>query len=168
MGLVHKQQVVFWKIIQKRKRRAAWFPSRHDSGIVFNSLAKADFLKHFNIIPGSLLNTLGLQQLSLPAEICQPFFQLLFDFLNSLFHFFLGDDVVRRRVNSDMLQIRFDFSGQRIKLADPVHFITEKLHPHCRIIGLGWKYFHYISSYPELVSDKVYIISLILKLYQFL
>ena len=60
----------------------------------------------------------------------------------------------------------FDLSGQRIDFAQAVYFIIEKLNPYSGFVGVCGKYLNHVSSYTKLVSGKVDIVALILKLNQ--
>ena len=68
VGFVHEQQKIVGKIIQQSKGRAARFPAGKHSGIVLNALAEADLGKQLHIVPGALLNALGLNELVIGLE----------------------------------------------------------------------------------------------------
>ena len=69
MGFVDKQQKIFRKIVEQRKRRRTRFTPGHDSRIVFDSLAKSRFAKHLDIIFRALLYALSFEQLALTLKL---------------------------------------------------------------------------------------------------
>ena len=69
-------------------------------------------------------------------------------------------------VDGHMVHIPFRNSGNRIDLADSVHFISEKFHPDGPSRPIGGIDFQGIPTEPELVPGKVQIIPLITDLRQ--
>ena len=70
--------------------------------IIFDALGKADFAQHFQIVAGTLLDTLRLDQLVLTSEILDAFRQFNLDRLNSLQYRAARRDVMTGRINGSM------------------------------------------------------------------
>ena len=59
-----------------------------------------------------------------------------------------------------------ELARERIDLGDTVDLVTEKLNADNGIVRSRGKNLNNISPYPELVADKVDVVSLVLKLYK--
>ena len=71
-------------------------------GVVLDARAEADFFKHFNIIIGALLDTLGFYEHIPVLEILYALIKLLPYLLYRLTHLILADYIVRGRENDSM------------------------------------------------------------------
>ncbi|MNC43794.1 hypothetical protein D3C75_926710 [compost metagenome] len=79
MGFIDDKQHVIREIIQERIRGFARAAEGQMGGIVLDAGAIPHLHHHLDIIPGPLLQALGLQQLAIPAEIGQTRLQLHLD-----------------------------------------------------------------------------------------
>ena len=71
------------------------------------------------------------------------------------------------RENSNVIELRFYFTGQGVNLGDPVNLIPEKLHPHCHICIIRRKDFKNIPAHTKRTAVKIHVIPVILDINQF-
>ena len=79
MALIDHQKEIIREIIQQRCRGRARRPAGDDPGIVFDAGAVAQLPHHLQVIPGALLDALGLQQLALLGEFLDLLLHLCAD-----------------------------------------------------------------------------------------
>ena len=166
MGLVHEQHKVLGEVVDQRKGRAARLPAGEHPGVVLNALAEANLLEHLHVVAGALLNALGLDELSLAFKVVHPLLHLPLDIPDGLVHLLLGHDVVRGRVDGNVLQLGNGVPCQGVKLCQPVDLVPEELHPHGLVRGVGGEDLHHVPPHPELVADEVHVVALVLQLHQ--
>ena len=162
MGFVHKKQIILWKIIEQRKGTAPPRAAGHNTGIVFDSFAHADFFKHFHIVFGALAYSLRFQQLALLLKPPDPLLHFAFYIANSSVHTFSVDNIVGGGVYCGMGKGAFDLSGQGVYFAYTVDLVSEKFHSYGVFHRVCGEDFHNVSPDPEFVSGKVNIVALIL------
>ena len=109
MGFIHKKKKIFGEVIQQSTRLASWRTPGQHTGIVLNPFTEANLGKHFHIILGTLSDTLGFNQFSIRFKKLYPLLHLRFNFFDRALHFFPRHNVVRRRIDCDMLKFRFKF-----------------------------------------------------------
>ena len=163
MALVHHQKEIIREIIQQRGGRGAGGAARQHSRVVLDTLAHADFLQHFHIIVGALLDALGFQQFAFLGEFLHLLLHLDGNLGKALFHLFRPNDIMAGREDSDMAHHVLVLAGQRVKLNDTVDLITEKLYPDGKFIVVGQVDVHCVTLDTELVADKVHVVALILQ-----
>ena len=100
---INEQQKIIREIIEQCARLAAGLTARKHARIVFDALAHADLAEHFNIIACTLLDALRFDELIFGLKELDAFFHFSLDLLERDRHFFARDDVMRRRVDGDML-----------------------------------------------------------------
>ena len=94
MAFINKKEIIIGKIINKRKRSFTRFAVAHNARIVFDSLAKARFLEHFNIVHRALFNTLCLKEFAFFLKISNTLNHFVIYFLKRLVEFFTADNIV--------------------------------------------------------------------------
>ena len=164
VALIDKQKPVVREIIQKccghRTRRAS---GKH-GGVVFDTLAHADFLKHLDVVICALCNALRFDQLSLISELLHLPVHLFADLAQSGRLFIGGNNVVARGENRDMAHHVLAFSGERCHFADAVDFVSEKLHTDGRVAHVGEIDLHDVAAHAELVAHEIHVVPLILQI----
>lgn len=99
MALVHDQQPVLGEVIDQALRRGALLAAGQMAGVVLHPVAVAHLTQHLKVVLGSLLQTLGLQELAFAVEHMQPIPQFLADITNGgVEPVFRGDEVLGREM----------------------------------------------------------------------
>ena len=162
MAFITKKKKIIRHIINKCKRSFTGFSAAHYGRIVFNSLAKACFPKHFNIIHCSLFNSLCFKKFAFGFKLTYAFNHFIIYFIYCFIHFFRADNIVRSRINCNMRKYTLNLSRKRLNFTNSIYFIAEKFNSDCCTVRTGRKNFNSISPNPEFISDKVNIVSFIL------
>ena len=100
---IDEQQKIIREIIEQCARLAAGLTARKHARIVFDALAHTDLAEHFNIIACTLLDALRFDEFIFGLKKLDAFFHFGLDLLERDRHFFARNDVMRRRVDGDML-----------------------------------------------------------------
>ena len=132
------------------------------TGIIFDTAAKAGLSQHFHIKVGTFGNPLCLQKLVLTLEISDPFLQLSLNILAGTVDLFLWNNIVGRREDGNMLELRHHLAKQRIHFADTVNLISEKLDPDQIISALCRIDLDRVASYTEAAAVQIHIIAQVL------
>ena len=162
MGLIGNNEEIIREEVDECKRRTACLSQRQMTGIVLNARTESHFLQHFNIIIGTLCQSLGFQQLVLPLQLCQTFFQFRFNTGNGQLHFFRRSDIVGCWINGNMISGTNDFPCYHVDFRDAVDFVAEKFHTDSIFRRCHRENFYYIAPHTKGTAFKIHIISVIL------
>ena len=161
VGLVHQQQVILREIVQQGPRSGTGGPPRQMAGVVFHSGAKPGFLQHFQIVVGTAFQAGRFQDLALGPQFPQPLLQFHRDVgAGQSQPLFAGNEVLGG-IDGRFLLLGQHFSGQGIQGDNALHFIPEKLDPHCHFL-VGRHNFQGIPPHPELAPGQFQIVPLVL------
>ena len=116
MAFINQQNKILREVIQQRVGRFTRRAAVHMPGVVLNSLAVADFLQHFQVKIGALLQPLRLQQAIIGFQHGQPFSQLLADFPQRALHCGVAGDVMAVGINADVGQAVQNLAGDGVHL----------------------------------------------------
>ena len=166
VALVHKQHEVLREVVQQRHGRRTGLPAGDDPAVIFNARAVAQLPHHLHIIPGPLVNALGLHQLAVILEKFLPLRQLPLNFLRGPGHFLLGSHIVAGGINGHMVNDPLGLTGHRVKLADAVHLVPKEFHPDGVSVGIHRINLHRVSPYPEHIPLKGHIVALVANFHQ--
>ena len=86
---------------------------------------------------------------------------LFFNVVHRARHFFLGRDVVRRRVDGHMLHHALGHAGNGVDLGNPVDFVAEKLDADGAPCPVGGVNFERVSPDAEGISREVHVVALV-------
>ena len=104
MGLVHDDQKIIREKVQQRHGRLSRRGAVQVAGIVLDPGAEARFPQHLDVKIRPFRDPLRLDQLILPPEVADPLLQLLFYIITGNVDLILGNHIMRRRKDRDMLQ----------------------------------------------------------------
>ena len=166
MALVHKQQKILREIVQQGGGRGAGLPAGDDPGIVFDAGAIAQLPHHLQVIPGALVNALGLDELAMILKPLFPLRQLLFDLRCRPLHLVLGGDVVAGGVDGHMLEHSLGLTGDGVDLGNAVDLVAEELHPDGVAVGVHRIDLHRVPPDPEHVPVKGDVVAFIADFHQ--
>ncbi len=99
MRFIDKQQKILRKIIQKRRRRLPAFTVIQVSGIIFNAIAIAQFLHHFQIKLGTLFEPLRLNKPVGFFQLNEPVHKLRAYIIHGSGQIIAVRNVMARRIN---------------------------------------------------------------------
>ena len=130
VGLVHYHQEVLWEIVYQSVWLLPGLEAGKMSCIVLDPTTGAYLSEHLQIVPGALLDPLGLQKFAPVLEPLDAFLQLKFDVPKGSLHVGVGGDVVGGRVDGNMIPEPKDLPGHWVHLLDGIHLVAEKFHPY--------------------------------------
>ena len=136
------------------------------SGIVFDALTGTDFPQHFHVIAGTLLDTLGFQQLAAILEELDSFFQFLINSHQSTLHVILGCNIMRSWIDGHVVSQSQDFPRQRVHLLDGLNFVAKEFYADS-FVGACREDIDDIAADTEIASLKSQIVSCVLYVHQF-
>ena len=166
VGLVHEEQIVFGKIVEQAGRRLARLASVHVAGIVFDAVAVAQLLDHFEIELGTLFQALGLHQLALLAEQGKAFLQLLTDIVAGAFEVVLRGHEVAGRIQDGLAHLGQHVAGERVDLAHGVDVVTEEFQPQGPFVVIGRDDLQHVAPHPEGAAVEIVVVALVMHFHQ--
>ena len=166
VGLIHHQQKIFWEIIHQRERGLPRFPVVHVAGIILNAGTVTHLFHHFQIVIGTLLQTLGLQQLAIGFQLRQPLFQFRADIRHGPLHVFLAGHIMGRGKNRHVGPLCQHFPRQHVHFQQLFHFVVKHLDADSLFAKAGWYYFDYIAPHTEGAAVEIDIVPGVLVLHQ--
>jgi len=166
MGLVNDEQVITGEVINQRP---GWGPGGalvQLAGVVFDAGAVTNFAEHFKVITTALFQALRFEQLALALELCQAFFQFLFDVDNGGFQAIFLGDVMLGGVNGDFGWLGQDFTRQGVDCHHAFNFIAKEGDPVGLLLFISGEDFKRIAAHAKRAGVEVKVIALILALNQ--
>ena len=154
VALVNDHQEILGEVVEQAKRPFSWLSSVEIPGIILNPRVKPDFLDHFQIVEGSLIETLGFEKARLLIEKRLLLLQVLLDFPNGGVGGLLAADKQVCRVNRELVKPMQMLPTLRIDGGQPLDFIVPKLHPNS-VIGVGQMNVHRVSFHPEVPPFEI-------------
>ena len=133
------------------------------SRVVLDALAGSELEHHLNIVVGSLLKPLCLEQLAVGLEPVEPLVKLLSDIGRRPYHVVPVRYIMRRRENADVLPYACHISAYRVDLLDRLNLIAPEFNSYCRLAACRI-YIDNISPGPEGAAMEIYVVSLILNI----
>ena len=128
MAFIHKQKKIIGKIIQKCGRRRSGLSALDHPGVIFNAIAKADLCKHFQIIIGSLRDSLSLDQLIILPKPSYLLIALLADLLHGTLQLFSRCHIMAGRIDRYIVNVSLHQTGYCVDLGDTIHLVAKKFH----------------------------------------
>ena len=166
MRFVHKEQKIARKVIEQTGRRLAGFAAVQMAGVVFNAVAVAQFLDHFQIQLGTLFQALGLHQLAVLLEVREPRGQFIADVPGRALQVVLGRNEVASRVEHGFAHFGQHFAGERVDFAHGVDIVAEKLQTQSPLVMIGRNDFQSVSAHPERAAVKVIVVALVMRFHE--
>ena len=166
MTLIDEEDEIVREIVQQRRRRGAGGTAGNDAGIILDAGAEADLLQHFQIVLRPLADALRLEQLVVLLKKAHLLPHLSFNILHGAGHFFSGRDIMRRRVDGDVVQNALRHAGDGVDLGNAVNFIAEKLDADGSACPIGGINLQRIAAHAVGVADEVEVVALVADLGQ--
>ena len=166
VGLVDEQQRVGGQVVEEGGRRLAGVASGQVARVVLDTVAVAQLQHHFDIVEGTLLQALGLDQTVFLAQEGQSLDQLLLDPIHRRQDGLPRGHVVALGVDGHARHLAAHLAGQRIEQADGVDLVVEQLHPDRLILGVGREDIDDVATHPIGTALEVHVIAGVLQFRQ--
>ena len=166
MGLVDDQQVILGKEVHERIRRLPRLAAGEMPGVVFDAEAGAGFAQQLQVIPGTLLQALRLEELVEAAQLGQPLVQLRLDAGQRPVEDVGIDDIVGVGIDGGVMEVADDLTGHDGDLADALDDVAKELDAQGPVAGPGRKYLQHIAAHPERAAREGDVVAHILDVNQ--
>ncbi len=160
VALVDENHMIVRQIIEQRGRRFSWQAPGKMARVIFDAVAVADLLDHFEIEHGALIQPLRFHELAFFFELLVPPLEFALDALERLFARLGRHHVVRFRINGQPQVGLADLAEQRIDLAERVDFIAPELDA-IRVIVVGGEDLDHVAAHAESAALEVIVVALV-------
>src|ERR1035437_1144969 len=106
-----------------------------------------------------------LEDAPLRLQFADSDLHLLVDRLHGGHELVRGGDVMRRRIDVDVLSLGQYLAGQRIQLCDPFDLVAEEFHADEMVLR-GRNQFQGVAAHSETGSRKRCVVTLVLEVYE--
>ncbi len=124
------------------------------AGVVLDTGAGAQFAEHLQVVAGSLLQTLHLEQTVLALQNRQVLAEFFADRCDRPPHPLLRRHVVVARKDRDPVHRLEDPAADRIEAADPVDLVAEVLDPDAAVV-VGGENLEHVAPHPEAAVEEI-------------
>ena len=168
VGLVDDQQRVVRDVLEQGRRRFARAAPGQVARIVLDARTMPRGFEHLDVEHCTLFQPLGLQQLVIRLEPRETVFQFGFYLADRLLHGGARRDVMRIRIDGDLVELARAFAGQRVEFVNFLDLVAEERQPPGTVLVMGGENLHRIAAHPEGAADKVLVVAAILQRHEFL
>ncbi len=162
MRLVEDQEKILREVVEQRGRGLAWLPIGQVTRVVLDAVAEPHLLHHLDVVLGSLLDALLLEEAPFAIEEAEALLELVADAADRFPHLLLRRDVVRAGVDGVVLQRRLHLAAEGIDLLDGLDRVAEELDADRGVLLGDRKYFHDVAAHAKGTAVEVDVVSLVL------
>ena len=131
------------------------------AGVIFNAIAKAHLLQHFQVVFSADSEPLRFEQFVLRLEQLDPIFQLGANRAQCAVQLVRRSDELLGGIKSDHAERFMRVTGERLKTRDCFDLIAEELDPHRFFVGRGRINFNYVAADAEFAAGEVHVVTLV-------
>ena len=153
VALVDDQQEVVGEEVEQRVRRLARRPPVERRRVVLDPVAVADLLHHLEVVLRAHPEALRLEELALLLEQGEPLLELVLDAHDRLPHALVAGDVVRGRVDDELVEHGHLLAGERVDDLDALDLVAEQLDADGRLL-VGGVHLDRVAAHPELARAR--------------
>ena len=132
--------------------------------VVFDALAEANLVEHFEVVPSALLDALQLDQLVLLLKKRDALNELRLDGLDRLQYGAAWCDVVAGRVHGKAWHASQNMSGQGIEQRQTLYDVIEHGQTQGMLTILRGEDIDYVAAYAKVAVREVDVVTLVLHL----
>ena len=135
VGFVDDEEGVFGEVVEEAGGRFAGTAAREVAGVVFDALAVAEFLEHFEVVAGALFEALGFEEFVVVAQVFEAVAEFGFDVVDGAEDDVAGGDVVAFGVDGEAWDAALDFAGEGVEPAELFDLVVEEFDAHGVLFG---------------------------------
>jgi hypothetical protein len=118
MRLVDEDDEVAREVVEQREGMRARRAALEDARVVLDPVAEAELLHHLEVVLGALAQAVRLEHLVLLLQLLDALLELVADLADGALDCRLGGDVLRRRPDRDVVELRQDLAADRVEVRD--------------------------------------------------
>ena len=126
MRLVDEDDEVVREVVEQRERVRAGRPALEDPRVVLDPGAEAELLQHLQVVLGPLPQPVRLEHLALALEHREPPVELGLDLVHGALDRRPRGDVLRRRPDGQVVELRVDLAADRVEVRDLLDQVAEE------------------------------------------
>ena len=163
---VHEQQKIIGEIVQQGGRRFPGLATVKMTRIIFDAVAIAEFLHHFQVKLSALLQALSLHQTVGGLKLGQSDGQLVADVAHGSVEIVAVRHVMAGGVDNGLGDAAQHLAGERIDFADAVDDVPEKFQTQGAFVFIGGDNFQYVAAHAECAAMEVVVVAGVLDIHQ--
>ncbi len=133
MRLVDEDDEVVGEVVDQRERmRARWSALEH-ARVVLDPVAEAELPEHLDVVLRALPDPVCLEHAALCLELRDLLLELVADLVDGAVDGRLGGDVLRRRPDREVVELREHLAGERVEVRDLLDLVAEHRDPVRRL-----------------------------------
>ena len=167
MGFIGKDDGSVGDKLKQGGRRFARLPPGQPARVVFDPGARTGRLQHLKIKVGALFQPLCLKQFALDIQLFQAVKELILDALDRLLQRRARGDIVRIRIDADLLKTVGLGPRQRIKFYNCFKLFAKEGKAPSPVVKVGGPNFQTVAPHPERATRKCLIVAAVLLGHQF-
>ena len=161
VGFIHKEEEILGEIVEERQRRGADGAAADDAGIVLDARAVAKLAQHLDVVARALADALRLHRLALGEKLRLALVKLTVDLHDGALQFVLRCNVMRGRIDGDVLKRARHLTVDGVEFADPVDLVAEELDAHGLVAVVRRVELHRVAAHAEAVALKGNVVALV-------
>jgi hypothetical protein len=146
--LVDEDHHVLREVVEQRERVRPRSAALEDPRVVLDPGAEPELLHHLEVVLGSLPQPVRLEHLPLALEHLQPLVELVADLDDRALDRRSRRDVLRRRPDRDVVELREHLARERVEVGDRLDEVAEERDPIRRLLVRGLDLEH-VALDPE-------------------
>src|SRR5262249_53386655 len=155
-------QEVAREVIDERGRRLSRLSPREVARVVLDPVAEPHLLHHLDVVLGSLIEPLLLEEAPLLVVEVEALAELFADAVDRPAHLLLRRDVVRARVDRAALERALDAAAERVDLFDGFDGVAEELDADGGLLLVCREDLDDVAADAEGAAVEVDVVSLVL------
>ena len=129
--------------------------------IIFDAVAKAHFLQHFEIVLGAHPQPLRFEQLRLRLQLDNTFLELFTDRAQRAIEFVRRSNELFRRIKCKHGQRFVGMAGEGIEAGNRVELVAEEFEPNCFFVGRGRINLDHVPPHAESSTRKIHVVAFV-------
>ena len=165
MGLVDEDDEVVREVVDQRERMRPGRAALEHARVVLDPVAEAELLQHLDVVLGALADAVRLEHPPLRLERRDLRLQLVADLVDRTVNRRLRRDVLRRRPDGEVVELRQHLAGERVEVGDLLDLVAEHRDP---VRGLDVRRLHLddVAAHPEAPTGEHRVVADVLRVDQ--
>jgi hypothetical protein len=151
--LVDEDDEVVGEVVDQRERVRAGRTALEDAGVVLDPVAEAELLEHLHVVLGALPDAVRLEEAAVLLEPRHLLLELVPDLVDRAVDRRLRGDVLRRRPDRQVVELREHLAGERVEVRDLLDLVAEHRDPVGRLHVRGLHLDH-VAAHPEAAAGE--------------